>query len=75
MLNLQCYIFNVLIVFENTVLRQIIGPKRENNEWRRRKSVELRELYNSPDIIATLKSRRLRWYGVWTIWTCCDAWK
>ena len=51
--------------FENKVLRKIIGAKRdeETGEWRKLHNAELHQLYNSPDIINVIKSRRLRWAG------------
>ena len=52
-----------LIVFENKILRKIFGPINEDNVWRKRHNYEIRELYKGPDIIAELKSRRLRWVG------------
>ena len=40
-----------LRVFENMILRGIIGPKKdENGEWRRLNNEELHSLYCSPDI-------------------------
>jgi len=53
-----------LRVFENTVLRKIDGPKRDEmtGEWRRIHSEELHGLYDSPDV-KIMKSRRLRWAG------------
>jgi hypothetical protein len=52
-------------VFENRVLRRIFGPKRDEvtGEWRKLHSVELHNLYSSPDIIRQVKSRRMRWAG------------
>jgi hypothetical protein len=54
-----------LRVFENTVLRRIFGPKRDEvtGEWRKLHNEELRNLYPSPDIIRQVKSRRMRWAG------------
>ncbi|KAJ4442563.1 hypothetical protein ANN_04150 [Periplaneta americana] len=54
-----------LRVFENEVLRKIFGAKRDEvtGEWRKLHSTELHALYTSPDIIRTIKSRRLRWAG------------
>jgi hypothetical protein len=48
-----------LRVFENRVLRRIFGPKRDEvtGKWRKLHSVELRNLYSSPDIIRQVKSR------------------
>jgi hypothetical protein len=52
-------------VFENRVLRRILGPKRDGVTGERRKlpNEELHNLYSSPDIIRQIKSRRMRWSG------------
>jgi hypothetical protein len=52
-------------VFENTVLRRIFGPKRDEvtGEWRKLHSEELHNLYSSPDTVRQVKSRRMRWAG------------
>ena len=54
-----------LHVFENKVLRKIYGPKRDEmtGEWRRLHNEELHGLYDSPDVVKIMKSRRLRWAG------------
>ena len=54
-----------LRVFENQVLREIFGAKKEEitGELRKLHNAELRALYSSPNIIRSLKSRRLRWAG------------
>ncbi|KAJ4432287.1 hypothetical protein ANN_20905 [Periplaneta americana] len=54
-----------LRVFESKVLRKIFGTKRDEvtGEWRKLHNTELHALYTSPDIIRTIKSRRLRWAG------------
>jgi hypothetical protein len=51
-----------LRVFENRVLRRILGPKRDEvtGEWRKSYRGELHSLYSSPDI-RQIKSRRMRW--------------
>jgi len=51
-------------VFENRVLRKILGPERdeETGEWRRLLTEELSELHCSPNIVRVMKSR-LRWTG------------
>jgi hypothetical protein len=48
-----------LRVFENSVLRRIFGPKRDEvtGEWRKLHNEELYNLYSSPDIIRQVKSR------------------
>jgi hypothetical protein len=52
-------------VFENRVLRRILGPKRDGvtGGWRKVYNVELHNLYSSPSIIRIIKSRRMRWAG------------
>jgi hypothetical protein len=54
-----------LRVFENKVLRRIFGQKRVEvtGEWRKLHTEELHNLYSSPNIIRTIKSRRMRWAG------------
>jgi hypothetical protein len=54
-----------LRVFENTVLRRIFGPKRDEvtGGWRKLHNEELRDLYSSPSIIRIIKARRMRWAG------------
>jgi len=45
------------------VLRRIFGPKREEvrNEWRKRHTEELNNLYSSPNIVWAIKAIRMRW--------------
>ena len=47
-----------LRVFENTVLRRIFGPRRDevSGEWRRLHNEELNDLY-SPNTVRVIKSR------------------
>jgi hypothetical protein len=53
-----------LRVYENSVLRRIFGPKREEDGlWRKWHNDELHTLYSSPNIVRVIKSRRMRWAG------------
>jgi len=55
-----------LRVFENTVLRRMFGPRRDEvtGEWSRLHNEELNDLYSSPNIVRVIKSRRLGWTGL-----------
>ena len=52
-------------IFENRVLKNIVGPKRDEvrEEYRRLHNEELNGQYSSPNIIRVTKSRRMRWTG------------
>jgi hypothetical protein len=54
-----------LKVFENRVLRRILGPKRDvvTGEWRKLLNKELCDLYSSPNINRIIMSIRMRWEG------------
>jgi hypothetical protein len=54
-----------LRVSEIKVLRRIFGPKRAEvtGDWRKLHNEELHNLNSSPNIIRTLKSRKMRWAG------------
>jgi hypothetical protein len=53
-----------LRVFENTVLKRIFGPKREEDgSSRKLHNDELHNLYSSPNIGRVIKSRRMSWAG------------
>jgi hypothetical protein len=44
-----------LRIFENTVLRRIFGPKREEDgSWRKLHNDELHSLYSSPNIVRVM---------------------
>jgi hypothetical protein len=50
--------------FENSVLRKVFGPKREEDgSWRKLHNDELYSLYSSLNIGRMIKSRRMRWVG------------
>jgi len=51
-------------VFENRLLRRILGPKRDEitGEGRKLNNEELNDLYSSPNIVWVVKSR-MRWAG------------
>jgi hypothetical protein len=53
-----------LRVFENRVLREIFGPKREGDgSCRKLHNDELHSLYSSPNIVRVIKSKRMRLAG------------
>jgi hypothetical protein len=54
-----------LRVFENRVLRRILGPKKDEvtREWRKLHNEELHDLYSSPSKIRKINSRMKRWAG------------
>ena len=54
-----------LRVFENRVLRRVLGPKRDEvtGEWRKLHNEELSDMYSLPNIVRVVKSRRMRWAG------------
>jgi hypothetical protein len=52
-------------MFENSVLRRVFVPKRDEvtGKWRKLHHEELNELYFLPNIVRVVKSRRMRWAG------------
>ena len=52
-------------MFENRVLREIFGAKRDEvtGEWRKLHDEELYDLYCSPNIVRVIKPRVMRWAG------------
>jgi hypothetical protein len=52
-------------MFGNRVLRRIFVPKKDEvtEEWRKLHNEELNDLYNLPNLVRVIKSRRRRWAG------------
>jgi hypothetical protein len=59
-----------LKVFENRVLRKVFGPKRDEvtGEWRKLHNEELNDFYSLPNIVRVVKSKIMRWAGMWRVW-------
>ena len=55
-----------LRVFENRVLREVFGHKRDEvtGECRKLHNEEMNDLYSLPNIVQVVKSRRMRWAGL-----------
>jgi hypothetical protein len=55
-----------LRVFENRVLRRILGPKWDEvtREWKKLHNEELNNLYSSPNIVRVIKSKELDGRGM-----------
>jgi hypothetical protein len=51
-------------------MRRIFGPKREDvmGGWKQLHNEELHDLYYLPNIMRIIKSRRMRWAGMWDEW-------
>ncbi|KAF0772260.1 Uncharacterized protein FWK35_00007901 [Aphis craccivora] len=56
---------NRLLSFERKILRRIFGPVKDSvtNEWRIRKNEELESLYQKPNIVEAIRTKRLQWAG------------
>jgi hypothetical protein len=37
-------------------------------EWRKLHNEELSDLFSLPNIVRVVKSRRMRWRGMWHVW-------
>ena len=65
-----------LTMVENRVMRQIFGPKWDE-ETREEKTAyeDFYDLYTTPNIIRMIKSRRIRWAVMWHVWGRTEEWK
>ena len=52
-------------MFENRVLRRVLGPKRDEvtGEWRKLHNEEFSDLYSLPNVVRVAKSRKMRLAG------------
>jgi hypothetical protein len=59
----KCFKCVRLRVFENSGLRRIFGPKKDEvtGEWQKLYNEEFHYLYSSPNIVRVIKSRRMRY--------------
>jgi hypothetical protein len=51
----------VLLMWERKILRKIYGPTYENGYWRIEMNQEIYNKFKSPNIVTTIKVRRLEW--------------
>jgi hypothetical protein len=51
------------VIFKLLILLKINGQINEEGQWRVRKNAELQELYGEQDLVAFIKTGRLRWSG------------
>jgi hypothetical protein len=52
-----------LAIFEQKVLRKVLGAIQISNCWRRRHNNELMQLYGVLDLVSFIRINRLRWIG------------
>jgi hypothetical protein len=52
-----------LNIFERRILQLLFGPVEENGVWSRRYNKEIYELFKEPDVVQTIKIKRLEWAG------------
>jgi hypothetical protein len=47
-------------------------------EWRKLHNKELSDLYSLPNIVQAVKTKRMRWLGMWRVWgrgeVCTGYW-
>jgi hypothetical protein len=58
---------HILKIFENRALRRIFGSKRNEiiGNWIKLHNEKLHNLHSSTDIIGMIKSRKMRWAGMY----------
>jgi len=67
-------------VLENMVLRRIFGTRRDEvtGERRRLHNEEINDFYSLPNIVRVIKSRIMKWLGMWHVWArrgrCIGSW-
>ena len=52
------------------MFRGVFGPKRDEitGEWRKLHNEELSDPYSLPNTVRVVKSRKVRWVGMWRVW-------
>jgi hypothetical protein len=50
-------------MWERKILHRIYGPQYIYNKWKTQTNEELINMFNTPDIVSTIKSRRIEWLG------------
>ena len=56
-------IIQKLLVFERKILREIFGPKKENQTWRIKSNEELDKLIKHENIVNYIQAKKLSWFG------------
>jgi hypothetical protein len=63
-----CYkVFYSLQQLHHLFSSEFLGSSR-SGEWRKLHIEELNDLYTLPNIVRGVKSRRMRWVGMWRVW-------
>jgi len=55
-------IIQKLLVFERKILREMLGPTKENQTWRNKNNEELDKLIKHENIVNHIKDQRLSWF-------------
>jgi hypothetical protein len=57
-----------LTMVENRVMRKMFGPKMDEKTGEKTEYEDFYDLNKSPNIIRTIKSRKIKWSVMWHVW-------